>query len=541
MTSQQSLFETKNLPPPLGIMSSSMAYEACVTSRIEQKNSFTTPGGETEKKTLRPLQSQAIESLREAIRHGKRRIVLKAPTGFGKSLLAANILSTALSRHHRVIFCVNAIALIDQTIQKFYEEGIRDIGVIQANHIMTDPEAMVQVCSVQTLQRRHIPKAGLVIIDEVHNLFKFYTHWAQLPEWRDVPFIGLSATPYTAGLGRIFDTLIVPCTTQQLIDQKWLSPFRVFSQSHPDLSGVTVVAGDYHEGELSAAMDKKPLVADVVDTWIKHGENRPTLCYGVNRAHAKHLQEEFLKAGIGCGYQDAYTEMCDRRDIAGKFKTGEIKVVCNISTLTTGIDWDVRCISLVRPTKSDMLFQQIIGRGLRIAEGKKDCLILDHSDTHLRLGMVTDIDEKYTQLDDGKKKESSNKKKKDPPLPKECSNCHFLKPAGASCCPSCGFKAQRQNDVEHVEGELVEVGNDMKAKKKENKATSSTDKRQFFGELIGYAKQKAYKPGWAAQKYKSRYGVWPNAHRDADPIYPTRETLNWIRHEQIKWSKRKVN
>jgi superfamily II DNA or RNA helicase len=147
-------------------------------------------------------------------------------------------------------------------------------------------------------------------------------------------------------------------------------------------------------------MDRPELVADVVETWIKRGENRSTLCFAVDRAHAKNLQQQFESAGIRCGYIDAYTDSEERERIADLFHDGTYRVVCNVGCLTTGVDWDVRCIILARPTKSEMLFTQIIGRGLRTADGKDDCLILDHSETHLRLGFVTDIH--HESLDEGR-------------------------------------------------------------------------------------------------------------------------------------------
>ena len=89
-----------------------------------------------------------------------------------------------------------------------------------------------------------------------------------------------------------------------MIEAGYLSPFRVFAAAHPDLRGVRTVAGDYHEGELSTAMNKATLVGDVVSTWLQHAEGRPTLCFAVDRAHAKHLQLQFEAAGVPTAYQD---------------------------------------------------------------------------------------------------------------------------------------------------------------------------------------------------------------------------------------------
>src|SRR5439155_12036812 len=110
-------------------------------------------------------------------------------------------------------------------------------------------------------------------------------------------------------------------------------------------------------------------------------------------------QQKFLEEDIPAEYIDCYTEAPERKAIAERFHAGEVKVVCNVGCLTTGVDWDVRCIILARPTRSEMLYVQLVGRGLRTADGKTEALILDHSDNHVRLGFVTDIH--YDELDQG--------------------------------------------------------------------------------------------------------------------------------------------
>lgn len=483
---------------------------------------------------LRPRQNLAILLLKQSLARGNKRIILQAPTGFGKTLTAAHIIRGALSKGNRVLFVVNAISLVDQAVRDFQAEGIHEIGVLQGQHEMTDRSQPVQVCSIQTLQNRKIPPAELVIVDEVHFHFKFYESW--MAGWDKVPFIGLSATPWTKGLGKHYQDLIIPATTQQLIDEGFLSPFRVYAPCHPDLTGVGTTAGDYNQKQLGDAMDKAPLVADIVTTWLKYGNSEPTLCFGVNRAHAKHIQSEFERKGIRCGYIDAYTEIDERREIKRQLDAKEISIVANVGCLTTGIDWDVRCIILARPTKSEMLFCQMVGRVLRTAPGKTEAIIIDHSDTHLRLGFVTDIH--HTALCDGKPKTAAQRKESEPPLPKECGSCHQLKPAKAHTCPYCNFTPQKQSDVEHIDGELVE----MRAKKqrKDNKEETPEGKKRFYGELMQYALEHGYKAGWAANKYRERFGVWPNAHKDATtrPVSP--ETASWIISTQIKYAKRRT-
>jgi superfamily II DNA or RNA helicase len=323
---------------------------------------------------LRDYQNAAIDNLRNTLRRGVKRVVLQMPTGAGKTALAGAIVRMATDRGKKVIFTVPALSLVDQTVESFESDGVLEIGVMQAFHERTDGLAPVQVCSVQTLMRRKIPKADLVIVDEAHVLFKFYKKWFNMPEWKDVPIIGLSATPWAKGMGDLYQELIIGTTTQKLIDEGYLSDFRCFAPSKPDLSRVRTLAGDYHEGDLGEVMDDKAIVADIVKTWLQKGENRPTLCFAVNRAHAIHIQDQFLRHGVAAGYMDAFTKIEDRQEIQRRFADGDLKVVCNVGVLTTGVDWDVRCIILARPTKSEMLYTQIIGRGLRTAEGKDHCI-----------------------------------------------------------------------------------------------------------------------------------------------------------------------
>lgn len=476
---------------------------------------------------LYPHQVRAMQMLRYSLGRGSRRPMLQAPTGFGKTLLAAGVVDGALRKGNRVLFCVPALSLIDQTVDAFWAEGIRDVGVIQGKHEMTAPGRPVQVASVQTLMRRDLPDTDVVVLDEAHRWFKFYGEWMGRPEWQNVPFIGLSATPWTKGLGSYFDDLLVAATTCELIDEGFLSPFRVFAPSHPDLTGVRTVAGDYHEGDLSDAAGQTALTADVVETWRKLGEDRPTLCFAVDRAHARHLRDRFEEAGIDTAYIDAYTEAEERESIRRRFHDGRVRVVVNVACLTTGVDWDVRCIILARPTKSEILFCQLIGRGLRTAEGKDHCLILDHSDTHLRLGFVTDIHR--DKLDDGKPKKK-RQHERDEPLPKECQACSFLKPPKTHRCPSCGFAPEKQTDIETEDGELSEI--------RRAPAPTPDVKRSWYAQLKGYAHLNNKSEKWVLANYRAKFDEWPY-RKEVEPINPTPEVLGWIKHRQIKWAKRK--
>jgi DNA repair protein RadD len=483
---------------------------------------------------LRQYQTNAIVKLRKSLASGKRRPVVQMPTGAGKTIAAAEIVRMARSKGKRILFCVPSISLIDQTVEKFEKHDIWEIGVIQSMHERTDPTQPVQVCSIQTLARRSIPEADLVIVDECHVLFKFYEKWFESDKWKNVPVVGLTATPWSKGMGKLYDDLIIGTTTQELIDLGHLSDFKVYAPAHPDLSGVAVVAGDYNQNQLGTAMDKAPLVADIVSTWLDKAENRPTICFAVNRAHAKHIQLLFQQAGVPTGYMDSYTDLLERAKIAKQFADGDLRVVCNVGVLTTGVDWDVRCIILARPTKSEILYTQMIGRGLRTALGKDHCLILDHSDTTLRLGFVTDII--YDKLDDGVKRGASEREKKIA-LPKACPKCTFLKPPRTQVCPACGFKAEAVDKVEHITGQLLELSRDGK---KQTSVYTAREKETFYRELRGYAIAHGYKEGWAYWVYKDRFGVEPAKSFKPLALSPTAPTISYITHRNIVKAKQRA-
>ena len=374
----------------------------------------------SKKKGLRPHQIEAINLIRNSLGKGFKRVVCQAATGFGKTLTAAKIIEGALGKGKRVIFTAPAVSLINQAVEAFENEGIRDIGVTQANHPRTDASAKVQVCSVQTLARRDIPDAALIIVDECHLRAKVIERL--MKEREDVFFIGLSATPWAKGMGLLWHDMVTPCTILDLIDGGYLSKFRAFAPDIPDMSNVPVSRGDYTETGAAEVMEGTALMASVVNTWLERGENRPTLLFGVNCAHAAQLHAAFERVGVASAYVDGYTDVVERQFVERQFRRGEVKIACSVRTLTTGVDWPVSCIIDAAPTKSRMLHVQKIGRGLRVNDGTEDLLILDHAGNSLRLGLVTDISQ--SDLDKTKPGEKQKVEGQRKSCPKSAPTAH---------------------------------------------------------------------------------------------------------------------
>lgn len=191
----------------------------------------------------------------------------------------------------------------------------------------------------------------------------------------------------------------------------------------------------------------------------------------------------------------------------------------------------MRCVVMARPTKSEMLFVQCIGRGLRTAPGKDDCLILDHADNHARLGFVTDIH--HPELLGRKEKRPATRKEKGEPMPKECPSCGTLKAPKVRECPSCGFTPTRQSEIEFEEGELIEV---KRAKAK----PTMQEKADFHAQLLWVADKRNRSRGWAAHAYRDKFGVWPVGdakHVSPKPASP--EVLAYVKAKDIRFAKRR--
>lgn len=483
----------------------------------------------TDLRALWPHQDRALLELRASLAAGKRRPMLAAPTGFGKTLTAAHIIRRALDKGKRVAFTVPALSLIDQTVAAFEAEGIDAIGVLQGIHPRTDRDQPLQVCSVQTLARRRRLDVDLILIDEAHQHHREIYRW--MADCPDTPFIGLSATPWARGLGKYYDELIIAATTADLIRDGYLADFRAFAPSEPDLAGVRTVAGDFDEGELGEAMDRSFITADIIETWLKRAENRPTFVFCVNRRHARHVAERFLEVGAAAEYLDGQTSREDREAAFRRFRSGVTLVLVNVGVLSTGVDLDVRCIVDAKPTKSRILFVQTIGRGLRTAPGKTDCLILDHAGNHLRLGTVRDIGQAF--LDDGKESAAQRRQgEQAEPLPKRCEACSAIVPVGAKACPGCGAPMFTVSLVETIDGDLVELGGRQSGKRE----TPEWERRRFFAQLLGMAEERGYAAGWAAHQFKEKFAHWPNGY-DRVAMEPSVTVRNWVRSRQIAFAK----
>jgi DNA repair protein RadD len=494
---------------------------------------------------LRPYQHQVMAELGQAIAAGHRRLILVAPTGAGKTTIASTIINNAQAKDKRVLVLAHTREIIRQTSAKLFEQSIKH-GIIQAG-FMTRPDETVQVASVQTLWARamragrmELPPADLLIIDEAHHC-PANTYRKIIDAYPDAILIGLTATPCRGdgrGLGGIFDVIIECPQVAELIAQKYLVRTLVFAPAEPDLKGVETRAGDYVEGQLAERMDRTNLVGDIVSHWHRYGERRKTVCFAVNVQHSLHIRDEAIKSGIRAAHVDGSMPKAERDAVLARLASGDLEFVTNCMVLTEGWDMpEVSCCILARPTKKMGLYRQMVGRVLRPAPGKVNAIVLDHSGAIYRHGFVEDrVD--WT-LDPEKRSASPTHARR---LDRgycsrllECSKCGSIRIAGEAC-QHCGFLPERApKAVIFADGDLALVDRQRRT------APKISDPHEFMrwhGMLTHIAAERGYKPGWAAHKFKEKFGIWP-ATRYAQPMQPSPEVMSWVRSRNIAFAKAK--
>jgi len=475
------------------------------------------------KNNLRQYQVDSINDLRKAILNGHKRVVLQLATGGGKTTIASEMIRKANEKGKKCLFLADRIELVEQTSKRLDYEGIEH-GIIMADHPRYKPSALNQVCSPQTLARRATPPADLVIIDECHVAYGI--HKKMMEAMPNAVFIGLSATPFSKGLGKMYSNLVVGATCAKLTDEGYLVPVKVFAPSKPDLTKIRTIAGDYDEKELFARVSKPKLVADIVDTWIKRAEGRPTIGFAVNVLHSQYLCEQFKEKGIRAAHIDSYMPKKDREQLVKDFKDGYIKVLFNVGILDKGFDYpEASCLIMARPTKSLMLYIQQAGRVLRTHSSKEDAIILDHAGNTQAHGFVTD--DLPQELDDGTKRKVEATKKNEKEEVKLCPSCAYVKKRHEYSCPCCGFVPKKKNaGIDVAQGDLLEVT---------RKKITLDDKQKLYSELLYIEVEKGYKKGFAAQMFRNKFGVWPKGLNDI-PTVPSIYTRDYIKSRMIQFS-----
>lgn len=484
----------------------------------------------------REWQVKALAGLREGFRNGHRRQILAAPTGSGKTMAALQLAHGSLVKGRRAIFVCDRTALINQTSARADQYALQH-GIIQANHWRRDNSIPFQICSIQTLGARgYWPQADLIIIDECHAL---YAPAKKKIIETSAAVIGLTATPCTKGLGKLYSNLVNVTTMHELtaVDHV-LVPLKILACVRPDMEGAKT--DNRGEWTKKAASEREAtIIGDVVGEWLAHGEGRKTIAFGADIAYCTELVRRFNAAGIAAMCYTSETPDDERADIVREFERPDssIRVLASVAALSKGFDVpDIGCIIDARPLRKSLSeVIQMWGRGLRSAPAKSDCILLDHSGNAIRF--LEDFErvyfEGFASLDDGEAADKATRHEPDDYVPKGCPQCGH-KPFSRRCL-ACGFEKATRSQIDESAGVMTEIRLGGKH--------AADDKRDLWEMLVGYVRESSSrnKDGYARALFKNVTGSWPPRHwvydfTEGKP--PSQAVRNEIRRQQIAYRAR---
>lgn len=405
---------------------------------------------------LRPYQKQAVDSVFEWFEgsgHNSNPLIV-LPTGTGKSLVLSEICRRSIAEYGEMKIVV--ITHVMELIKQNHDEMMRqwpeaDAGIYSAGIGKRQHTPAVVFCGIQSVHSKaHLfQKVDFVIVDEAHLIpRKTETMYQRfLGSLRvanpHIKIIGLTATPYRmdtgtlhTGDGALFDGICYEYSVLDAIRQGFLSNL-VTKNTRVGLntSGVHTRGGEFIQSELQSAVDIDETNRLAVDEIIEWGADRRSwLVFGSGVEHCRHLQDHLLRRGIICETIFGDTPKGERAQIIDEFKRGEVQALCSMGVLTTGFNApNVDLIAMLRPTQSPGLYVQIVGRGMRMAEGKKDCLILDFARNIQRHGPV-DVAQTHRGPHVDRVGEGEGA------IVKTCPECRSVMHLSARQCLDCGYE-----------------------------------------------------------------------------------------------------
>ncbi len=505
---------------------------------------------------LRDFQTDCVNTARNTYRAGHKSVLIQAPTGAGKTVIAAEIIRLAAQKGSRVLMLVPSRELNSQAHGKLAEMDV-DAGIILSGE-RPDLSKQVQVGSIQTFSVRAVQRRGhaaisdaalgkfdIIVIDEAHRAIA-KTYQEVIAKYPDALVMGLTATPRRLdgrGLGQLFEAMVRTPDIPDLIKLGYLVRPRVIAPSVPDLREIGVSKGDYKLDELAAAMDQPKLVGDIIEHWQEWSSDRKTIVFASSVQHSRHVRDRFEAIGVPVAHIDGETELPLRLEAFRDFESGKVQVLTNFGVCTEGYDCpSIETVVLARPTKSPSLYLQMLGRGLRTSPGKTECLVIDHGGLTFAHGFA---DDRWNWTLKGGKStpnETQQQREKRDAKPLECRKCKTVF-TRTKICPSCGeVYAVKGKDTEWVDGQLGLIAKDPAEVRRDNARRIHTEqvKKLWYSQLKYYAKEKGYKAAWVSHKFKSKFREWPaKEFRELPSSEPSTEVRGWIRYEQIKYAKSK--
>lgn len=461
---------------------------------------------------LRDYQLDIIQQIFDYWFNGHNSVAMQLPTGAGKTIIFTAVANEFIAMGEPVLVIAHRTELITQAVSKLSTVTDSPIGIIRSG-IKPNPDSLIQVASIQTLIRRNPPPASLVIFDEAHHCHS-KTYATVMRHYREqgAYILGCTATPArTDGRGLRylysgtpgFDVLIKGSSVLELIERKYLAPFKIYSPSNfidAANAKIRTTGGDYNQKQLADLVEKTLIIGDAVDTWKQHAYLKRTVLFAVSVKHSKELAQGFRDAGISAMHLDGKTPKQERVALLKAFELGFVLVLCQHSIVTEGVDIPgIEAIQLVRPTKSLIVWFQAIGRALRPAPNKETAIIIDHTDTHLNLPWPDD--EIEWSLDPISLKSSK--------WAIGCPECqHVFRPTVSerdrclATCPNCNVKFAFKTEKSGKKLKRLKVVEIVTADFAEFDTEYDEENLEIVQSIINIQEEMGYQKGWVYHQLK---------------------------------------
>jgi DNA repair protein RadD len=451
---------------------------------------------------LRPYQQAAVDGVRDSFRAGRRRPLLVAPTGSGKTVIFSYVTASAAAKGNRTLILVHRAELLEQCHRSLSQMDVPH-GLI-ASGLTPDRSQLTQIASVQTLVRRfdRVLPPDLIVIDEAHHATA--GAWASvLAQYPNARVLGVTATPQRLdgkGLGQVFDDLIRGPEVTKLIDEGYLCKPVYYAPKTVDLTGVHMVAGDYNRAEVAERMDRPTITGDAVIHYRKYAEGQPCVVFCTGIKHAEHVAQAFNASGYRFKVIDGTLAKEERARRVLDLSSGALQGLVSVDIVSEG--FDLPCVStaiLLRPTASLSLHLQQIGRVLRPSPGKQRAVILDHVGNCRRHGLAEELRDWSL---DGIRKRGKRGPQDDVADTRQCPEC-FAVHTPSPQCPQCLHVYEIKDRIpDVVEGELEE----LKAREAIRGRKREQGTAQTLEDLIRVGKARGMKNpyGWAHNVFKAR-------------------------------------
>ena len=486
----------------------------------------------------RAFQIDAHQQLRQGFRDGHKNQLIMAPTGAGKTYLGLRICNEAMQKGKKAVFLCDRTTLINQTSEVATAYGLDDHGVIQANHWKRRPDKLLQIASVQTIAKRaYWPSMDVLVIDEAHTMYK---PWVEYAQSTGAAVIGLSATPFSTGLGKVFTNLINATTMHELTQSGVLVPMRIFSCTKPDMAGAATAGGEWTD---KAAEERgMAIVGDVVTEWLRFAENRKTIVFGATIKHCEELAQQFINQGVMAAVFTSETTPKERQLLLDEYRKHDshLKVLISVEALAKGFDVpDVGCVCDARPLRKSLSTAiQMWGRGLRSSPdtGKKDCYLLDFSGNIVRFAEdFTDVFfNGLEKLDDGEKLDKKIRKDEDYEI-KGCPKCGYS--PFTKRCMGCGYERPSKQMEKAIDGQMTEIF----IGEGKNKKKLADNAEHLWHQVVAYAKVHSApekQQGRAYHLFKKITGLDPTWRFTTAPMVEiSRNVHNKIQQMNIAYKK----